>query len=134
MKFRSCDFAPSHGCFPCLENPVKTDLGNTRRQERSARSMKQTQRYGEGWKRALVILMLIQWEWTQQGRDVFCKDPFSWDSLGRKSGFLAVHHMWEIPAEYNRALLVFCVLQFLINAWLAYTTVIILVWNFTGFF
>lgn len=94
---------------PALKTLVKTDLGNTRRQEQSAKPMKRTQRYGNGWKRTLVILMLIHWECTQQGRDVFCKDPFSWDSLGRRSGFLAIHHMWEIPSEYNRALLVFCV-------------------------
>lgn len=80
--------------------------------------------------------MLIHWECTQQGRDVFCKDPFSWDSLGRRSGFLAIHHLWEIPAECNRALLVFYVSTLTVfNKCLSgIRCSLILAWNVIGFF
>ena len=79
---------------PTLKTLVKTDHYNIKRQEQGAIFMKRTQRYGEGQKRALVTLMLIHWERMQEGRDVSCLDPFSWDSLGKRSpGFLAVHHM-----------------------------------------
>lgn len=114
MKFRSCDFAPSHDCSPCLENPC---------QDRSLR-------HKEARTRCLFHKMNpVVWRRTEKGfgnlnanslgmyamgNDVSCIAPFSWESLRKKSGFLAVYHMWEISSEYNRALLVFCVSAFVV--------------------
>lgn len=70
---------------PALKTLVKTDHYHVRRQEQGAISMKQTRRYKEGQKRALVTLMLIQWEQRQQRREVSSLDPFSWKRLGKRS-------------------------------------------------